>query len=75
MAEIQISGPAGKNKDGFELKWGLDGWSEKEHFELVLTSPYNEGIASLSYKQCSMLIAALTEHMKEVRNAQKESID
>jgi hypothetical protein len=73
MSEIQMTGSAGENKQGVELQWGLDGWTNETMFELVITSPYNEGIASLDRNQCSMLLATLVEHIKEVKDADEEN--
>jgi len=75
MSEIQLSGPAPVNKQGIQLEWGVDGWTEGSKFQLIVTSPYNEGIASLDLNQCSMLVAALVEHMKEVEDASQENFN
>lgn len=69
MAEIAFDGV---NPSGIEF--GLDGWTSKDVFELMLTTETRGVKASLTPEQCSQLAAVLIEHVKEVRDAEKENV-
>lgn len=69
MAEIAFDGVNGKG-----IEFGLDGWTFKDVFELILTTGISGVWASLTTEQCSQLAANLIEHVKEVNDAKKENI-
>lgn len=69
MAEIAFDGV---NSTGIEF--GLDGWTSKDVFELMLTTEISGVKASLTTEQCSQLAAVLIEHVKEVHDAEKENV-
>lgn len=73
MSEIVLNGFYEKHEDPKE-EWGLDGWSWKDRFQMVLTFNGESTIASLNPEQCSRLAAALIEHVKEVHDASKENL-
>lgn len=72
MAEIAFEGPYNDGRNPLE-EWGLDGWSERDLFKLLLTGEDQSAIAYLNAEQCSQLAAALIEHVKEVHDASKEN--
>lgn len=74
MSEIAFDGnyEVGRDRDPKE-EWGIDGWSSRELFKLLITGEDNTAIAHLTTEQCSRLAAALIEHVKEVHDASKEN--
>lgn len=68
MAEIAFEN---FNSTGIEV--GVDGWTSKDVFELMMTTEISGVKASLTVEQCSQLAAVLIEHVKEVHDASKES--
>lgn len=68
MAEVAFDGPYGEGQNPNE-EWGLDGWTSTDFFKLLITGEENAGLAHLTVEQCSMLAAALIEHVKEVKDA------
>jgi len=69
MAEVFFDGV---RPEGDE-HWGLDGWTSLHGFSMIVTGSKGGHKAYLNYEQCSMLAAALIEHMKEVHDASKEN--
>lgn len=69
MAEIAFDGVNSITGFGF----GLDGWTSKNVFELMLTTEHSGVKGSLTIEQCSQLAAVLIEHIKEVKDASKEN--
>ena len=72
MAEIAFDGIYNEGPR-FDDEWGLDGWTSRKMFKLLITGEENSAIAHLTPEQCSQLAAVLIEHVKEVNDASKES--
>lgn len=72
MAEIAFDGIYNEGPN-FDDEWGLDGWTSRKMFKLLITGEDNAAIAHLTPEQCSRLAAVLIEHVKEVNDASKES--
>lgn len=70
MAEIAFEGLFDDGKDD---EWGLDGWTSRDKFYLMLTTEDYAVLSHLDPEHCSQLAAALIEHIKEVSDASKES--
>lgn len=70
MAEVAFEGLF---DDGRNDEWGLDGWTERKSFKLMITSEDTGGLAYLDIEQCSRLAATLLEHVKEVKDATEEN--
>jgi hypothetical protein len=72
MSEIAFDGIYNEGPR-FDDEWGLDGWTSRDVFKLLITGEDNAAIAHLNVEQCSQLAAVLIEHVKEVHDAAKES--
>lgn len=72
MSEIAFDGIYGDGRNPLE-EWGLDGWTSRKLFKLLITGEENSAIAHLTIEQCSQLAAVLIEHVKEVHDAPKEN--
>ena len=70
MAEVAFEG---LYRDEQTQEWGLDGWTSKGFFHILLTTEENGLVVDLDIKHCSKLAAALIEHIKEVKDASKEN--
>lgn len=72
MSEIALDGIYEVGREP-RAEWGIDGWSSRKLFKLLITGEDNAAIAHLTTEQCSQLAAVLIEHVKEVHDASKES--
>lgn len=72
MAEIAFDGIYNEGPR-FDDEWGLDGWTSRKMFKLLITGEDNSAIAHLNVEQCSQLAAVLIEHVKEVRDASEKN--
>ena len=54
-------------------EWSLDGWSNGDRFSITISGEFAGDTADLTIEHCSMLLAALIEHIKEVNDASKEN--
>jgi len=72
MSEIAFDGIYGEGKNHLD-EWGLDGWTSRGMFKLLITGEENSAIAHLTVEQCSQLAAVLIEHVKEVHDATEKN--
>lgn len=71
MAEVAFEGDY--QNEFRDDEWGLDGWSNRDRFVLIASNEFGGGRVDLNEEQCSMLMAALEEHLKELKDARKEN--
>jgi hypothetical protein len=69
MAEIAFD-----SINSIGIEFGLDGWTSKNMFQLMLTTEISGVEASLTTEQCSQLAEVLIEHVKEVSNDTQKDV-
>lgn len=71
MAEIAFDGVY---RDEPTEEWGLDGWTNRNIFHVLLTTERSGTVVDLNIEQCYRLAVTLLNHIKEVADATEKDI-